>query len=78
MDIYTDKETQQLLGKAMPGSPNYSNSICSNTIAAPIAGSPWIFTCTRPPGHKGLHVAHDSEELAVAIWLNKADPEGIL
>ena len=78
MDIYTNKETQQLLGKAMPSSPNTSNDICSSTLAVTIADFPWSFACTRPPGHLGLHVAHDPEENAVAIWLNEADPEGIL
>ena len=79
MDIYTSKETQQLLGKAMPSSPNDNNDVCKSTYAVEIAvGLPLSFTCTRPPGHLGLHVAHDSEENAVAIWLNEADPEGIL
>ena len=76
MDIYTNEKTIQMLGQKMPSVPNDSgDSICGAQLEDTLFGNP---ICTRPIGHFGLHVAHDTEECAVAIWLNEADPEGIL
>lgn len=74
--ILTNEKTAQMLGLRLPSVPNdSSDSTCEAQLGDTLFGNP---ICTRPVGHSGLHVAHDTEECVVAIWLNEADPEGIL